>query len=70
MAAIIGLKELRENTNSYIKQVEQGQSFTVYRRSKPIFKVSPVEDEYWEEVIDFTKFKKGGVNIADVLKRL
>ncbi len=68
---IIGLKELRENTAAYEKQIIQGQAFVVVRRGKPLFKISPVdEDEQWEEVIDFTKLKKGGVNIKDLLKRL
>ena len=67
----IGLREFRENTGELLKQIDAGKSFVVLRRSKPIFKISPVEkDERWEEVIDFTKIKKGGVNIDDVLSRL
>ena len=71
---IIGLRDLRENVMDYIKQVKKGKSFTVVRRSKPVFKISPVieddTDERWETVIDFTKIKKGGVDIDDVLARL
>ena len=66
----IGLKELRENVEDYILQVEQGESFTVYRRSTPVFKITPVEDEHLEEVVDFTKLRKGGVNIDELLGRL
>jgi len=35
------------------------------RKSKPVFKISsPAEaDELWEQVVDFTKIKKGGINI-------
>ena len=40
-ANIIGLKELREDTNKYISQIEKGKSFTVVRRSRPIFKIIP-----------------------------
>ena len=40
---IVGLKELREDTEKYISQIEKGRSFTVVRRSKPIFKKSPVD---------------------------
>ena len=70
--AIVGLKELRENINAYIPQIEKGESFVVVKRSKPIFKISPVLDdaEIWEPIIDFTKIKKGGVRIADILSRL
>jgi prevent-host-death family protein len=71
---IVGLKELRENAEVYIREVENGRSFLVMRRSKPIFKIVPV-DEWgdegnWETLIDFTKIKKGGVPIEDVLKVL
>jgi prevent-host-death family protein len=69
--SIVGLKELRENVETYIKKVEKGQSFTVVRRSKPVFKISsPDEEEAWETVIDFTKVKKGGVPLGDILARL
>ncbi|MES2087794.1 MAG: type II toxin-antitoxin system prevent-host-death family antitoxin [Patescibacteria group bacterium] len=68
---IVGLKELRNNIETYIKKVDKGESFTVVRRSSPVFKVSPVDDEnLWEEVIDFTKLKKGGVEIGEMISRL
>ena len=72
MKNIIGLRELRENTAKYISKVERGESFTVVRRSKPIFHiVSPDEDEgLWEDVVDFTKIQKDGVPIGEVIKRL
>jgi prevent-host-death family protein len=72
MTKIIGLKELRENTAVYEKKVKQGESFLVVKRSKPIFKLVPLSesDEQWEEVVDFTKIKKGGVKIKDILSRL
>lgn len=67
---IIGLKEFRENTKTLISDIEKGSSFIVMKRNKPIFKVSPVTDEKWEEVIDFTKIKKGGIDIGELLERL
>ncbi len=71
MSKIVGLKEVRENMANIIKGIEKGQSFTVVRRSFPIFKISPIdEDERWETVIDFTKIKKGGVDIDEILARL
>ena len=69
--AIVGLKELRSNIESYIAEVKKGRSFIVVRRSKPVLKISsPEEDEIWEEVIDFTKIKKGGIPVSDLLSRL
>lgn len=70
MKNIVGLRQLRENMGDYVKRVAQGQSFIVFKQSRPLFRISPVDDEAWEEVIDFTKIKKGGVNIDEVLSRL
>ena len=69
MDKIIGLKELRQDVERYATAVQNGASLIVVRRSKPIFRISPVEEE-WEEVVDFTKIKKGGVDIKRVLSRL
>ena len=74
MSQIIGVKELRENLSTYTDQVQAGKSFTVVRRSRPLFRMVPVVDEdddgQWERVIDFTKIRKGGVPIDEVLSRL
>lgn len=75
--SIIGLKDLRENTKQYISHINKGKSFVVVRRSKPVFRVSPVDERSdegaWETVADFTALDKRGVAIDDVvasLKRL
>jgi len=71
---IIGLKDLRENMDDYIFQINKGRSFVVVRKSKPIFKLSPLDewgDEgVWEKVIDFTKIKKEGVLLEDILSKM
>lgn len=68
---IIGVKELRYNLDNYIAQVQKGKSFTIVKRSKPVFNISPVDSgEIWEEVVDFTKIKKGGVKIEEILSRI
>ena len=69
---IIGLKDLRENMEKYIREVESGKTLTVVRRATAVFRISPVSDDesLWDEVVDFTKLKKGGVKIGDVLSRL
>ena len=71
---IIGLKDLRQNADKYINAVSRGKSFTVVRRSKPIFNITP-PDEWsdegvWKDLIDFTKIKKGGVHADEVLASL
>lgn len=70
MKNIVGLKELRQNMGKYAKKVAQGDSFIVFKQSKPLFKISPPNEELWEEVVDFTKIKKGGVKINEILSRL
>ena len=70
MKNIVGLKDFRENLPKYERRIGKGQSFIVMKRSKPLFAVSPVDEDEWETVIDFTKIKKGGVDIHDLLKRL
>lgn len=68
---IIGLKELRVDMEKYIARVDRGESFTVVRRSKPVFQLAPVDDESgWETVVDFTQFRKGGMPIEEVIARL
>lgn len=66
----VGLKELRQNVDKYIREVKRGNSLIVMRKTVPVFKLSPVNEGDWEEVIDFTKIRKGGVDIKEVLSRL
>ncbi|MFH0973009.1 MAG: hypothetical protein V1768_03425 [Patescibacteria group bacterium] len=71
MENIVGLKQLRENMAQYTEEIDKGKTFIVFKQSKPLFKISPIDNnEQWEEVVDFTKIKKGGVNIDKILSRL
>jgi len=70
MENIIGLKDLRQKMSEYAEKVKAGKSFIVVKRSKPLFKITSIEEETWEPVIDFTKIKKGGIDIDDILLRL
>jgi prevent-host-death family protein len=70
MENIIGLKELRQNVAKYARKVQSGQSFIVFKRSKPLFKITPLDDQHWEEVIDFTKLHRGGIDVDSLLQRL
>jgi antitoxin (DNA-binding transcriptional repressor) of toxin-antitoxin stability system len=72
MDKIIGLKDLRENLPAYAEKINHGACFVVVKKSKPLFRICPVgEDEsLWEDVVDFTKIKKGGVDIKELLNRL
>lgn len=65
----VGLKELRENMETYIERVNNGESITVFRRSTPLFKLTPIEDDEseWETVVDFTKEFGEGVSVTELL---
>jgi prevent-host-death family protein len=71
---IIGLRELRDNTEEYIREVGNGKSFLVMRRSEPVFKLTPIDtwgdDGSWKTTIDFNDIKKGGIDITEILKQL
>ncbi len=71
---IINLKSLRENIAAYASRVARGEEFVVMRRSKALFKISPVDawgdDGVWEAVMDFREVSKSGVRAHDVLKTL
>lgn len=71
-SAVIGLKEFRHNMEEYIERVRKGESLTIVRRSKPIFRLSPVHEgeSEWETVIDFTEINPHGVSGREILKRL
>jgi antitoxin (DNA-binding transcriptional repressor) of toxin-antitoxin stability system len=68
MENLIALKDLRLNMEKYAAEVKAGKSFIVLKQSKPFFKISPVDEGGdWEEIINFAKIKKGGVNIDELL---
>lgn len=68
----VGLKELRENMEVFIKRIQKGESLTVIRRSKPVFRISPIDssDDNWETVVDFTEINPNGVSAKDLLASL
>jgi len=69
---ILGLKELRENMQKYASLVGRGKSFIVVKKSKPLFKISSIDEDdgLWETVIDFTKLRKGGISAEELLAKL
>ncbi len=69
---IVGLKELRENMEKYASLIKRGKSFIIVKRSKPLFKISSIDEDdgLWETVIDFTKLRKGGIPAEELLSKL
>lgn len=72
MDNLVPLKQMRQKLTDYTRRVEQnGESFVVLRKSKPVFKMVPVDhEEEWETVVDFTKIHPNGVPAEKVLKAL
>ncbi len=56
----------------YASLVEKGESFVVVKKSKPLFKISSLDEdeELWETVIDFTNVRKGGIPAKELLAKL
>ncbi len=42
---IIGLKELRQNASNIAERAQKGERFTVVKRSKPMFMITPPQEE-------------------------
>ena len=66
---IVPFKEFRLNAGKYIDALEKGARFLVVKRSRPAFRLEPV-DEVWETIGDFSKMPKGGVSAKVLLKAL
>lgn len=70
MRNLVALKEFRQDVEKFAGRVAKGGTLIVTKRSRPLFRVGPVDDGTWEEVVDFTKFKRGGIRVEDLLSRL
>ena len=49
MTKIIGLKDLQQNTKRIREEVAEGVSFVVIYRSKPVFEIRPLGQEWLDE---------------------
>ncbi len=49
---VVSSKDFRQNFPKYQKLVEKGVSITIVKRSKPIFKIEPVDTEFNKEVLN------------------
>jgi hypothetical protein len=65
----VGLKEFRQDVGKYVEKACNSE-VVVFRRSEPLFRVAPIGKELWEEVVDFTTIRRGGVDINTLLTRL
>jgi len=49
---IVSAKEFRTSFPKYQELVEKGVSITVVKRSKPIFKIEPIDIDYESKITD------------------
>lgn len=75
MPTIIGLRDLRENTAHYIATIRNGAEYVVMQRSRPVFRISPIQDEWgdggdWVTLADFSNESGGGVPVQKLIKAL
>ncbi|MFO0970975.1 MAG: hypothetical protein U0520_01340 [Candidatus Saccharimonadales bacterium] len=68
MKTTISLKQLRTDFPAVIEAVANGVTFTVIKRSKPVFNIEPVKDAVWD--LDFTEISERGVPVADLITAL
>ena len=71
---IVSSKDFRQSFPKYQKLVEGGMSLTIVKRSKPIFKIEPVDLEFQEGItealLDYEDSKtKNFVSYNDVFKK-
>lgn len=66
---IIALKEFRLNAQKYIDASAKGNSFIVVKRSHPVFRIEPMEEQ-WETIADFSSLAGGGISAKKLLKVL
>jgi antitoxin (DNA-binding transcriptional repressor) of toxin-antitoxin stability system len=65
---VVGLRELRESMDSYVNRVSNGESFLVLRKSRPVFKMEPVDewgDEGSWDMLDLRDKNGNGMNIHE-----
>lgn len=71
---LVSTKEFRNSFPKYQKLVESGVSITIVKRSKPIFKIEPVDVEFdnrvTEALLDYENDKDGRfVDYGSVFKK-
>lgn len=62
---VVSSKDFRQNFPKYQKLVESGVSITIVKRSKPIFKIEPVDTEFNNQVLDSLLEYEEGKNLVD-----
>ena len=64
---IVPFKEFRTHAVEYIDALSKGARFLVVKRSRPVFRLEPV-NEIWETIADFRSMKGGGISAEKLIK--
>lgn len=65
----ISLKQLRTDFPRVIEAVEKGNHFTVIKRSKPVFEITPPKQREWD--FDFTKNGyPDGIPVEELIEKI
>jgi len=65
---IIIFKFLRKNIQDMLKKLKRGFRLLRVKKTKLLSKIFSIKKDIWKEIIDFTKIKKGGVSIKELLQ--
>lgn len=67
----MSLKDFRIKLSQYTKTIEEDhKSLLVLRKSKPVFRVVPIDHEDWATIADFTEISQTGAPVQKVLAAL
>lgn len=77
MDQIIGVKQLYKNLKTISNKVAKGESFIVVKRSKPIFRVIPYQEEKRKKYtlkdlknLQFEKLKSGHEKLSEKIDEI
>ena len=62
----IGVRELRQNASRYLRRVEQGESFEVSDRGRPIAVLRPIRRVGRERSVAEDRMRLGSGNVLDL----
>jgi prevent-host-death family protein len=64
----IGVRELRQNASAYLARVEEGETFEVTVRGRPVAKLVPMGESWWDRLVEqgHVRPPSGRANLEDV----
>lgn len=66
----IGVRELRQHTSEWLRQVQQGESFEITDRGRPVALLGPVPDDPIERMIAEGRLRPATADWREVAREL